>query len=222
MQATTTQTAPVTAPAAPPAPATVTIVGADGQALTLVAPKTQAEVSELVSRRREISDQLSNVSERRRALSEEIRSAPDGASRTGLEGRLKVMDERIIQLEADLASTGRQLAAAPSDLKAFTEIAQNRNSGGDDFEGGFFVGGFTVLGATFVVWLFRRWRAKRRGPAPRREIMAESDPRMERIERGMEAIAVEVERISEGQRFVTKLMAESRSPEMAQLEKSST
>ena len=32
--------------------------------------------------------------------------------------------------------------------------------------------------------------------------------RLERIEQGVEAIAIEVERISEGQRFTTKLLAE--------------
>jgi hypothetical protein len=32
--------------------------------------------------------------------------------------------------------------------------------------------------------------------------------RLERIEQALEAVAVEVERISEGQRFVTKLLAE--------------
>jgi hypothetical protein len=34
------------------------------------------------------------------------------------------------------------------------------------------------------------------------------EERLDRIERSVEAVAVEVERISEGQRFVTKLLAE--------------
>jgi hypothetical protein len=37
-------------------------------------------------------------------------------------------------------------------------------------------------------------------------------PRLARLEQGMDAIAIEIERISEGQRFVTKLMSESRDP----------
>jgi hypothetical protein len=52
--------------------------------------------------------------------------------------------------------------------------------------------------------------------ASRLEARPRSDPavppdvtdRLDRIERGLEAVAVEVERISEGQRFVTKLLAE--------------
>jgi len=37
--------------------------------------------------------------------------------------------------------------------------------------------------------------------------------RMERMEQAIDAIALEVERISEGQRFTTKLLSETRSPD---------
>ena len=38
--------------------------------------------------------------------------------------------------------------------------------------------------------------------------MTESNQRLERLEHGMEAIAIEIERVSEGQRFVTRLLSE--------------
>ncbi len=37
----------------------------------------------------------------------------------------------------------------------------------------------------------------------------ETNDRLERLEQGVEAIAIEIERVSEGQRFVTKLLSES-------------
>jgi hypothetical protein len=37
----------------------------------------------------------------------------------------------------------------------------------------------------------------------------ENAQRLERLEQGMEAIAIEIERVSEGQRFVTKLLSEA-------------
>ncbi len=40
------------------------------------------------------------------------------------------------------------------------------------------------------------------------------EDRLDRIERGVEAIALEVERVSEGQRFVTKLLAEKSSSQL--------
>ena len=52
-------------------------------------------------------------------------------------------------------------------------------------------------------------RVEKRDPAPRTFPSQEaSDARMERVERVVEAMALEVERMSEGQRFMTKLLAE--------------
>lgn len=44
------------------------------------------------------------------------------------------------------------------------------------------------------------------------ELAAGNDPRLERMEQAIEAIAVEIERISEAQRFTTKLLSERHSP----------
>jgi hypothetical protein len=41
--------------------------------------------------------------------------------------------------------------------------------------------------------------------------------RLERIEQSLEAVAIEVERISEGQRFTTKLLSEGRGSAASQL-----
>lgn len=42
-----------------------------------------------------------------------------------------------------------------------------------------------------------------------------TDDRIARIEQSVDAMAIELERISEGQRFVTKLLAEQQSPAQA-------
>jgi hypothetical protein len=41
-----------------------------------------------------------------------------------------------------------------------------------------------------------------------------SDERLERVEQAVEAIAIEIERVSEGQRFVTKLLNERAQPRL--------
>ena len=53
----------------------------------------------------------------------------------------------------------------------------------------------------------QRLMARRRAPSGGGEV-AMGDERMTRLESAIDAIAVEVERIGEGQRFVTKLLAE--------------
>ncbi len=208
MQATTqSQDAPLPPLAPPP---TAVIAGADGTSQTIQIPRTQSEVNALVSRRNELSDQISNVSRRRSSLVSEIRTAPDGVGRTGLEDRVRVLDQRIIQLERDLSTTGQQLAAAPADFVTFAERGANQ-SPDDEFAPGLATGAVSTLMVLGAVWAWRRFRGrKRRRSEPQPQLARDSNDRLERLEQGVEAIAIEVERISEGQRFVTRLLSETR------------
>ena len=70
-----------------------------------------------------------------------------------------------------------------------------------------FGAGFVLLGMA-IVYAYRRFR-RRRSPRAQPSIASESAQRLERLEQGVEAIAIEVERISEGQRFVTRLLSEA-------------
>jgi hypothetical protein len=61
-----------------------------------------------------------------------------------------------------------------------------------------------ALGIPFVRALVRRWEREPLQPTVPLEVAA----RLERIEQAVEAVAIEVERISEGQRFTTKLLSD--------------
>jgi hypothetical protein len=61
-----------------------------------------------------------------------------------------------------------------------------------------------VIGIPLVRGLVRRW--DRRASAP--ELPGDTSARLERIEQAIDAMSVEVERIAEGQRYVTRLMAD--------------
>src|SRR5688500_7886186 len=118
------QSKTATAPAqTPPPPTSITTVGLDGKPQTLTIPRTEAEMKELLAQRRELSEQLSNVSSRRSNLAAEIRNKSDVATRAGLEDRLRLLDQRILQIETDLATTGRQISSAPARLIASTQSA---------------------------------------------------------------------------------------------------
>lgn len=71
------------------------------------------------------------------------------------------------------------------------------------FIGGFF---FTVIVLTLGIPLVRAYTRRRDAELPKQQVAEAA--RLARIETAIEAMAVEVERISEGQRFVTKLLAE--------------
>ena len=212
MQPPTQDQAPQTPPApalAPPPQVYITRTGAD-VAVPLVLPKTSAEVEALETKKQQLTEELANVSARRHELSEEIRVAPDGASRTGLEARLRVMDQRILQLENDIAATSKQLSSTPAEVLAIAQSENRPQNNDGSFDEGLAAGMFPLLGLFAVVTLWRRYRRRRRGGiAPSNEnLMAESNQRLERLEHGMEAIAIEIERVSEGQRFVTRLLSE--------------
>jgi len=208
---TSTQPQIATTPPTPAKAPSLTIVGPDGQTRVITVPVTEADMSALLARRASLSDQLTSVSGRRSELSRQIRSAGNPVSEEGLQSRIKLLDQRILQLETDLAVTGQQLAAAPSELVAGMEVAGGQANNGGDFEEGMAAGGFSVLLAMSALLLFlrRRWR---RGPRTALKGAPESPQRLERLEQGMDAIAIEIERISEGQRFVTKLLSESQPP----------
>lgn len=193
---------------APAASRAITVVGADGKNQTLSIPATEGDMRALMTRRQELSDQLSSVSDRRHDLSMELQGTADAGARTGLLERIAVLDKRILQLENDIAVTGSQLAAAPSDLIGIAETARNAPQG-DEFPDGVFVGGGSVLFASVIFFFFARrfWRRRSR-VEPQPALGNESALRLQRLEQGMDAIAVEIERISEGQRFVTKLLSD--------------
>ncbi|MDO8501807.1 MAG: hypothetical protein Q7S20_08180 [Gemmatimonadaceae bacterium] len=202
------------APEAPQAPVSVTFTGVDGAKQVLAVPLTRRAIVDLRAKRSELSSQLNSAEGRRHRLSEEIRSAPAGASRTGLEGRLAVLDKRIVQLESDIAATGQQLSAAPRGLIASTE-APNMNGDISDNVAAI-AAAFTVFVLFPIAIAIARFIWKRAGKArPLAQLPEETGQRLERLEQGVDAIAIEIERVAEGQRFVTRLLSEGQSPVIA-------
>jgi hypothetical protein len=61
-----------------------------------------------------------------------------------------------------------------------------------------------------VVAIVKAWRGgKSIAKAPSPELLQPLEQRLQRLEQSSEAIALQVERIAEGQRFVTKLLSDA-------------
>ena len=197
--------------APPPPPAAVQIqAGPGNDAQTLAIPMTRMDLAAIRARRSELSSQLISASNRREELAQQLRAATSPADRAGIEQRIAVLDQRIVQLESDIASTGRLVTGAPAGI-----LVSSREQ---DLVGGF--GSGEVLAFAIVMTIFvlaplavgaarMMWKRAAAGPV-RHVIPPETAGRLERIEQAVEAIAVEVERVSEGQRFVTRLMSEAK------------
>ena len=185
-------------------------------------PTSGLSADQLSSVREVLSDHLQNVTGRRNELAQQLREAVAaggpgaGAEVEGIRLRIQQLDQRILRLEGDLEKTSRELALAEAQEEASGETFTTVGSPDNPF--GLASGQVTAISIVFILFvlfpvaialarlLFRR--ANR--PAPPPALPTESAQRLERLEQGMDAVAIEVERISEGQRFVTKLLTETR------------
>ena len=215
MQATTVAPAPAPAPAPAQAPIataavpagapTITFTGVDGTSHVLPIPMSARAIRDLKAQREELSNQLISAASRRKNLASQLTSMPAGPARSGLEQRIMVLDQRMVQIESDIAATGKQLSEAPLSLTS------------EPFQGGDIpdnvaavIGGFTFLVFfPMAIAMARRIWKKGNSPPVQQHISPQIDQRLERLEQGVDAIAIEIERITEGQRFVTRLLSES-------------
>ncbi len=200
--------APPQPPASPGSPTGVIIGGTtvplDQAARTL----TRADVSALRAKRTELSRQINSAQDRRKDVARDLeRTSGPGAA--GLEQRLAVLDQRILQLEQEIALNGRELAQAPLELAEGEEgVAPAERIG--PFSSGqmtaisivFIIAVLVPLVTTAAKVILRRTSVPKASPQ-----ILESAERLERMEQSLDALSIEIERISEGQRFVTQLMA---------------
>ncbi len=196
-----------------PAPTTAPATQAQaGQAATTTAPVvaggpyTAREMYDAAqTQRRLIRDQLSNAEGEREEVAQQLRQ-PNvvGVDREGLEQQLRLLDIRVLDLRQQLADAQLREAQAAA-LPGSTQRTQ-REISNDRFEVVFTVTTvITLLLAIPVVfaWARRLWKKS----AVTLSMTPELDRRLEAIDRAVEATALEVERIGEGQRFVTQLLA---------------
>lgn len=71
--------------------------------------------------------------------------------------------------------------------------------------------------AALMLKIYLTHREKMKGMTLGRQALSPSDERLARMEQAVESIALEVERIGEGQRFVTKLMNDRAQPMLGQV-----
>ena len=193
-----------------PAPA---VAGATDGAPPLAAaagPTTVRDLEALRQRRSELSSQLISTASRREKLVRELTHEPAGPARTGIEQRISVLDKRLMQLEGDIGETGRQLTSSQAGLLTATQDQSNF--------GGLSSRNITTISNVFIIFVLaplaltaarNMWRKGNRLPPPTADI--ENARRLEQLQQSVDTIAIEVERVSEGQRFVTKLMSEQKS-----------
>lgn len=184
------------------------VVGTPAAAPTALAP-TSAEIYQaLRAQRRELDSQLERLVDTRDEIARELRDGVVGdVDQTGLQQRLAQVDQQIASVSIRLAEADAAVAQAAGVPGATIQPPEP-----DPWQHGppeeiVMMGIFFSAVLLFPVMLAFARRIWRRSPvaAP---IPAELTDRLGAMERAVDAVAVEVERIGEGQRFVTQLLAE--------------
>ena len=201
MQATPSLLAP------PPPPAAPVVGGMNVVGTGSVGPA--AVYQGFAAQRHELGNQLESLQETRSALSEKLGDPMvRGLDRVGLESRISALDGRIAALDRQIADADAQVARAAAVPGAVVQPPAVQYENQVTPDGAFVVGGLFIVVVMLPISLAFARRIWRRGTAAVAAIPAELMERMSRVDQAVESIAIEVERIGEGQRFMTRLFTE--------------
>lgn len=166
---------------------------------------------QLKARQAELQDQRQLLADRRANVAGNYEKAT-GASKDGIGARLAVMDKSMVQIESELSSVG--LAMVPKRPQTGREsVPPPRDRGPNNAAPVLVMGAGVFFAMLFFFVPAAVRRAKRRwlheaGIGGTNAVGAGSE-RLDRIEHAVDAIAIEIERVSENQRFMTRLMTET-------------
>ena len=168
--------------------------------------------------REELQEQLESLEDRRENIVEELQQTTAEASRRGLEQRLGDVDTRILDVERQLAAADAQVAqaaAVPGAVPPPTprvSTPPRPPSFGNPPEEYIALGGMFMILVLFPLTIAYARRLWKRGGQAVAALPANLMERFGQLEQSVESIAIEVERIGEGQRFMTRVFARHAAP----------
>ena len=155
--------------------------------------------------RSELAEQLEDLEEKRSELQREIRQADDG-TREGLQAWVKELDARISATDAKLDAANAAVASAAAIPGAIVpEPPREERTDPAEIVG--IVGGMSMVLLFPIVIAYAR-RLWKRGATIIAPVPQDVRDRLDGLSHAVESIGLEVERIGEGQRFMTKVFAE--------------
>lgn len=196
-------------PASPPEPSPVirnpVQVFVDGKP---IASNPQAVYKGLVHQREELGNQLERLQDNRREISQKLRDEQtlDDADKAGLQRRLTTIDSRIEATDKQIAAVDAQVASAAAVPGAVVEPPPYVRHGPP--EEVFVLGGIFMFVAILPISIAYARRIWRRSAKVVAAFPGDIIERFTQIDQAVESIAVEVERIGEGQRFITRVLSE--------------
>ena len=194
-----------------PDPALAGTITVSGQTLT----SPQATYQAAKAQRRELQRQMDVLDSQRSELSSQLQEqpGPTGANLKGLETRITDVDASISTLQKAISDADAQVAKAAGIPGAAIELPEPPRSGPP--EEAFVIGGMFIVVVFLPLSIAYARRIWKRGGQVITALPREIAERMTRVEQIVESTAIEVERIGEGQRFMTRVLTENTSQGLA-------
>ena len=171
------------------------------------APSASAIYEGFRAQRRELSNQLDELESTRRSITSQLEDLSAGSlDRKPLETRMTDIDSRIATVDQMLASNASDISKAAAIPGAVVEPPRIIQEGPP--EDAYILGGIFMIVVFLPLSIAFARRIWRRSAAAVAAFPREIGERLLRMEQALEATAVEVERIGEGQRFLTRLFTE--------------
>jgi hypothetical protein len=202
----------IQSPPPPPATPGPVQVFVDGKPVT----NPEAVYQGMRHQRDELNNQMDRLKDERRDITNRLNGEEQisSADKAGLEKRLTTLDGRIDALDKQLAQADAQVASAAAMPGAIVERPPEARHGPP--EEAFVLGGIFLFVAIFPISIAFARRVWRRSAHAVAALPQEIIERFTQIDQAVESIAVEVERIGEGQRFITRVLSEQGRPALAE------
>ena len=193
----------------PPIPPTPTTPSGEALAQTLRGADPSQVLQGFREQRSELRDQLDRLEDQRQELMEEIAQSNDGTVKAGLQARIGAIDARILAADKALAEADANVARAAAVPGAVVPEPPEpiRNGPPEEFFILLMVITFFIGVPIALAFARRLWK---KGVHTVAAIPQDIYERFNRIDQAIDSVAVEVERIGENQRYVTKLVTEQR------------
>lgn len=159
--------------------------------------------------RSELRDQLDRLEDQRTELQDQLSAITDAAAKPGLIARIQMIDGRIIAVDKAIADADAAVARAAAIPGAVIPDPPELPRNGPPEEFFVFLMVLTIFIGVPIALAYAR-RIWKKGVQTVTAIPQDVYERFNRIDQAIDSVAVEVERIGENQRYVTKLVNEQR------------
>jgi hypothetical protein len=171
-------------------------------------PGSPREVYQAVQAKREVlGEYMNRLLNRRNNVAERLTNPRiENAEKEALEEHLKELNTRIIDMEKQLHKSDAEVAAAAG-IPGATGREPRPDNGGPPEE--MLIVGTVFSGIALVIisvaYARRLWKGTTKAVS---QVPAALEARLTRFEQSIDAVAIEIERVSEGQRFLTKVLSD--------------